>query len=573
MWLSKKQSFSNQSLLPSQLCILAGAGISLPPPSSFPIAAPVLQHILRDLARGYAATDAYLSTLDVPPVKPHMKWEYLRFEFIMDRLASYDPKESFLRALYSRPDARPNSYHIWLAKMLSLGANVITTNFDLMIENALESLEIPQAVRPVVLNTDDECDQYNRSTDADPPAGPGVLQKLHGSVNNAMAARFPQLVGSRGEGPRYETAGTLMFKRTLLVLGYSGGDDFDVMPMLGYMYDNNAQTIIWIEHAASATPQRISDAVPPRPIIEPAYSHGYSGHFDRIQGDSATVVNLLCHESCPRLERSAAISASPLLPSLDLTDWERLSLLRKLMKGSLYAEQAGIGSAVESLLPKAAAADEQSRCAAVIHNAVDALFVNEDDKGPPASEITSAIGNAALSLRQRLTSKVLLLESWLAHQRGADDERDVKLRALMAWCEENANWEIMCSAPGWAFRYCEDLLADDRRSLYLKVGWDLMVWTQDLNVTIGMLYVVEDAQALLNDGVEMPFSYWDYQKSLKSAIFYNERLGNVKEARNAAAHLQRVEWVWNQFDAHKRYGETVEQLEQILSRRVRQRSF
>lgn len=559
----------NHSLRPSEICILTGAGISLPAPSSFPLAAPVLRHILRELGLGYATRDAYLSVLDVAPVKPRMNWEYLRFEFIMDRLARYDPQESFLRSIYTRSDARPNSYHIWLAKMLSLGANVITTNFDLMIENAFQVLETS---RPTVLITEVECDNYCKGDNTNIPDRVGVFQKLHGSVNSTMAARFPRLVGSEGVGPRYEAARSLMFKRTLLVLGYSGGDDFDVMPMLGFSYEYDEQKIIWIEHAGLTTPESISPANPPEPIHRPRSLARGRGQFERIRGDSVTTINLLCHESCPRLDPSEEPSIGP-LPSLKLTDWERLALLHTLMEGSLYAEQTGLTSSVGQMLSTAAQANEQSKCASLIHHRINTLFIKKDGEKPTESEIIWAIGTAEVPLRQRLTNHILLLEAWLQHQLGAYDERDRKLRALMAWCNDNDNWEIFCSAPDWAFRYCEDLLENGRRRLYLKVGWDIMVWHRDLEIKMGILYVVEDAESLMNDGIEMDYSYWDYQSELKSLLFYNERLGNVAGARISASHLQRVEWVWNQFDKHKTLEETVKQLDKILSRRVRKLTF
>jgi SIR2-like domain len=572
MHFMKKHHLSSPKLHPSQMCILAGAGISLPAPSSFPTAAPVLRHVLRDLANGYATSDAYLSALDLPPVNPRMEWEYMRFEFVMDRLALYDPKESFLREVYSRLDARPNSYHIWLANMLSLGANVITTNFDLMIEHALGALRPSSGALPSMLLTDEECDRYCQETATNTAGGVGTFQKLHGSVDGVMAARFPQLVGSGAAGPRYQAAAKLIHGRTLLVLGYSGGDDFDVMPMLSYMYAYKGQPIIWIEHAASTEIQSIPSSLPPPVILQPEYTNMGIGQLTRIQGDSVAALNFLCHESCPSLGMSVETSLPTPLPALGLTDWERLSLVHELMQGNLYVEQAGIRSAIEPLLPKVAEADGQSKSAAQIHQGVWTL-IDKENKEPAEAEIISAIANTEPVLRRRLENKILLLEAWLEHKRGAVEERDQKLRTLMAWCDENANWEVMTSAPDWAFCYCEDLREYNRRGLYLKVGWHLMIWSRDLQIPLSMMYIVEDAESFMNEGGELDYSYWDYQKALKLALFYNQRLGNVKEARNAAANLRRVAWVWNQFDEHRRYSEMVKELDEILSRHVPKLSF
>jgi tetratricopeptide (TPR) repeat protein len=153
-----------------------------------------------------------------------------------------DPGLSVLRRIFADASLDPNSNHELLAAALRSGCRVFTTNFDTMIEVAYEHKY------GVPLNTAATNEEFaaihEKWQSSGLPAGP-ILFKLHGCIQN-MASIRATLSGLREasaiRGPEAAVGPYLLpsEKRNvikkclkgslLIVLGYSGGDDFDVMP-------------------------------------------------------------------------------------------------------------------------------------------------------------------------------------------------------------------------------------------------------------------------------------------------------------------------------------------------------
>nr|WP_246312041.1 SIR2 family protein [Aquabacterium terrae] len=193
----------------------------------------------------------------------------LRFEGILDVWSRFDPA---LRVLDTYRLGTPTSEHRALARLAESHA-IVTTNFDGLIER---SWACPRDL-PVAC-TDE---QFL------PEPGDGGLYKIHGTVQRVVNG-CPQDVASLDGSFCIATLGTissnmesiprrnflhcLRRSRPLVVVGYSGMDDFDVCR---WLFDTDSpKALVWIaydENAESTTVlsgrEAIDLKVAPRPIM------------------------------------------------------------------------------------------------------------------------------------------------------------------------------------------------------------------------------------------------------------------------------------------------------------------
>src|SRR5206468_1478311 len=130
------------------------------------------------------------------------------------------------RPLLCALHGRPNAWHAFLAAALRTGCCVVTTNFDVLIENACDGIGArPHAV--VGTEVDDSL------------SAKSVLFKIHGSIGGengcdplSSVALAVRQVGLGLSMRQTRLLRALIENRPLIVLGYSGRDDFDILPAL-----------------------------------------------------------------------------------------------------------------------------------------------------------------------------------------------------------------------------------------------------------------------------------------------------------------------------------------------------
>ncbi len=254
---------------------LVGAGVSIPPPTSLPSGKELHLGILEALSLVTPDLLPYWRIL-IEGVESESE-NQLRFEETVGLVAPYDPHLDVLRMLF---DCRlPNWYHYFFAKMLSGGALVLTTNFDCLIEQAAqnvgtaiqclcsvsefrESLFEPvtfegiapyasQLPREVVQWLADHKEQTARMARRNLPA----ILKLHGSPRTIsgedsratilttlqdICAQRPTLLGEPQFGKE------ILRGRPLVVVGYSGSDDFDILPWIRQSL--TTEPLVWLSH-------------------------------------------------------------------------------------------------------------------------------------------------------------------------------------------------------------------------------------------------------------------------------------------------------------------------------------
>ncbi len=241
----KNQSFK-ELINGKKLSFLVGAGCSVDTPSCLPTGRAMIEAIINVTC----AESEIEKLLDLK----ELRFEQL-VEIIRDRL---DPELKIID-YYGMCDT-PNLQHYFLAEMLQKGHFVMTTNFDFLIEHALEQSGVPKnEIVPVITRNDFET--YN-NPEALFQEGKKVVYKIHGSPKNIITQESTKdslvaTIQAFGLGKEGESVFQLEpFKRplfnnisrgrTLVVMGYSGSDDFDIVPTLQVLKD--VETIVWIDY-------------------------------------------------------------------------------------------------------------------------------------------------------------------------------------------------------------------------------------------------------------------------------------------------------------------------------------
>ena len=225
---------------------LVGAGISMDPPSCVPSA----RMFVNELFKYYAPKEEieYLSKLDS-----------LRYEFLAEKIQDlFDKEIKFLD--YLDEVKEPNANHVFLANMIMRYNYVVTTNFDFLLEMALKKKLAPFLMshyyhkKVMVIITKEDYEKDVRSQ--------FPIIKIHGSkwdcikgrlTKNSLITTISALGKDREKGKTFaiepykrSLIDTVMKYRDLVVIGYSGSDDFDIGPMLKEI--TSVKRIIWIEH-------------------------------------------------------------------------------------------------------------------------------------------------------------------------------------------------------------------------------------------------------------------------------------------------------------------------------------
>ena len=230
---------------------LVGAGISMDPPSCVPSA----RMFVNELFKYYAPEEEIekLSSL-----------ETLRYEFLVEKVQNlFDKELKFLD--YLREVKEPNAIHLFLANMIMRYNYVITTNFDYLIEMALKkkldmfpSFHNYHKKVMVIITKED----YQKKVSFEFP-----LIKIHGSkwdvikgrlTKDSLVTTISALGREREKGETFAIEpykkpliNEVMNGRDLVIMGYSGSDDFDISPMLKEL--SNMKKIIWVEHDNNLT--------------------------------------------------------------------------------------------------------------------------------------------------------------------------------------------------------------------------------------------------------------------------------------------------------------------------------
>ncbi|MFX1259872.1 MAG: tetratricopeptide repeat protein [Promethearchaeota archaeon] len=233
----------------TKLTFLVGAGCSVDAPSCLPSGRAMMEAIIK-----YSCAESEIKKL----LKLEESGE-LRFEALVEIIRNGLDPEVKLIDYYGQCD-KPNLQHFFLAEMIKKGHFVMTTNFDFLIEYALLQSNVPkEEVIPVITKHDFE--KYKDPNEL-LEEGKKTVYKIHGSTKNVINGENTkdslvatiQAFGSNKEGLnmfqvepfKRDLFNNISNGRSLIVMGYSGSDDFDVVPTLKVL--ENLRNIIWINY-------------------------------------------------------------------------------------------------------------------------------------------------------------------------------------------------------------------------------------------------------------------------------------------------------------------------------------
>ncbi len=234
---------------PGKTCLfLAGAGVSMDPPTNLPSARAIVKALTEYCVRPEDAPALFAAKL-------------FRYEQLVEAIQrTMDDELKFLN--YFDLVAEPNEIHRFLAAAILQGHDVVTTNFDYSIEQALQQLVPPaQQANLVPVITMGDYEQL-KDPNALHAQGKWPLYKIHGSKKNFVTQVNTEasLVTTISALSQYKAGGEVFgleaFKRpviealakdrVLVIMGYSGSDDFDISPFLKKM--QGVSRIVWIDH-------------------------------------------------------------------------------------------------------------------------------------------------------------------------------------------------------------------------------------------------------------------------------------------------------------------------------------
>ncbi|MFX0061587.1 MAG: tetratricopeptide repeat protein [Candidatus Hermodarchaeota archaeon] len=232
-----------------RFCFLVGSGISLDPPSCLPTGTQFTQALLERLIPERVLGNI-LALMRHEREEMQGPGDYLRFEHLMEYLEKFDPQLQTLDP-YAACET-PNSNHLFLAHMLTQGHPILTTNFDNLIEYALLNIGVARKLIYPVIHPQDWAN--------DPKQNQFPVYKLHGSLIDVRSKQKSKLSIKRTLAQIARNKGGMFqfspWKRNILqgilqdydliVVGYSGLNDFDVMPTLWGI--PSPKRVLWISH-------------------------------------------------------------------------------------------------------------------------------------------------------------------------------------------------------------------------------------------------------------------------------------------------------------------------------------
>ena len=240
----------------NKLLFLAGAGISMDAPANLPSA----KHIM-DMMIDYGALEEYKATLKTI--------HGIRYEYVVQVFRDeYDKELQFLN--YFMQPFIPNTNHYALAWQILKGNVVITTNFDFLVEQALLNLRNKEGLtgKPLkAIITEKDFLEYSETVLQDQY----IVFKLHGAPINYFTGQktVDSVITtldriSTNKDKEQDILSLPLFKqrviqqlddgRVLVVLGYGGGDTFDIIPEIESM--GELAGLVWIDHAQQAREQK-----------------------------------------------------------------------------------------------------------------------------------------------------------------------------------------------------------------------------------------------------------------------------------------------------------------------------
>jgi len=223
-----------------KFAVFCGAGISFH--SGFPLVASLTRHILTGIKLNPADVDEIIAAK-------------LPFEAFAGVLAE---ESGSLRFLKIYENGKPNQDHYFLAALAKAGKIkvIVTTNFDTLIEQALDSEGLKKSADYLVYYQENDFEKIAWDTEK------LILIKIHGSIQSKrnMAVTLERISQSPltvGRKKIIENLFTSGKHEEVMVLGYSFSDVFDIIPQIASL-PSLSKKIVVIQHTPGLVKARVT---------------------------------------------------------------------------------------------------------------------------------------------------------------------------------------------------------------------------------------------------------------------------------------------------------------------------
>lgn len=220
-----------------KLCIFAGAGASIMPPTRLPSFSMLNHSIIESICKmNHIDEDIRRKLCDIktkPEQLLQLIWDYTDGQF--------NPVEGF-------QNVPTNQNHAAIARLAAEGVPcIITTNFDSCIETELNA----QGVRYSFYSETKSNPDMDRQLINDLKIGQCVLWKPHGDCRNASSLCYTKKKVAQLRHSIFLTKvlSYIVCNYNILFIGYSGYDD-DIFPALYAAMKDSENQIIWNTHSA-----------------------------------------------------------------------------------------------------------------------------------------------------------------------------------------------------------------------------------------------------------------------------------------------------------------------------------
>nr|WP_321411891.1 tetratricopeptide repeat protein [uncultured Allomuricauda sp.] len=216
-----------------EYAIFCGAGISLN--SGLPIVTQFLNYVLDSINVEKADIDKILNS-------------NLPFESFIQTIKEESNIDHILD-IFSKGE--PNTNHLFIAELVKQGnlKNIFTTNFDILIEKAIENKGLVENTDFKVYKSEKDFENINWND------GKVKIIKIHGCISDKeeMAITLELVAKQILVENKNKAVASFFSKKVnpkIIVLGYSCSDVFDISPLIESI-DNEKSEITFIEHSQS----------------------------------------------------------------------------------------------------------------------------------------------------------------------------------------------------------------------------------------------------------------------------------------------------------------------------------
>lgn len=294
-------------LSPENVLFLSGAGISVDGPTGGPVGNELAKWTL-----DYAFLPETMNEVQNAYRKLGMGADrFPRLEAILEIVTSVHGINVLKKLLLGLESAEPNALHHFFGQHICLGGSHITANFDALIERS----------------------------------APGInLLHFHGALTSdgsgyeKLGARLSRIEQGFDPDTRFRLLKVLLNSdvQTLIVVGYSGSDYFDMDPFMesvAQQLKGSLDRVLWIEHDPQASPGSITSnthLVCDNPRI--LHSLAKVGiECIRISGLTASILNVLATQwDLPNIDTRERVRPKGPTPFIKGTELLRAEATRRL---------------------------------------------------------------------------------------------------------------------------------------------------------------------------------------------------------------------------------------------------